>query len=148
MRLETQRDDDAQLRERCVADIREMDGLIDSVLDVLRSPHAGVPLQRIDVGALVDDIAELGQRFSGECLQAVAAVDAAALRRVIGNLIDNGLRYGMRVQVTVSRTSVAHHDRRRRRAGHPRVKARSRVLSACASKPRAAARPVASASGC
>ncbi len=109
MRLETQRDD-ALLRERCVADIREMDGLIDSVLDVFRGSNAGVPLQRTDVGALVqslvDDMAELGQRVSAKCVPAVAAVDAVALRRVLGNLIGNGLRYGSRVQVTVA--SDAH----------------------------------------
>jgi signal transduction histidine kinase len=105
MRLETQRDE-AQLRERCVADIREMDGMIDSVLDVFRSPLGSLPLQRTDVGALVqslvDDMAELGQRVSAECVPAIAAVDAAALRRVLGNLIGNGLRYGTCVQVTVA----------------------------------------------
>ena len=61
---------------------------IDSVLDVFRSPQAALPLQRADVGALVqslaDDMAELGQRVSAECVPAVAAVDAAALRRVLG----------------------------------------------------------------
>jgi signal transduction histidine kinase len=112
MRLETQRDE-AQLRERCIADIREMDGLIDSVLDVFRGQHAGVPLQRTDVGALVqslvDDMAELGQRVSAEGVPAVASVDAVALRRVLGNLIGNGLRYGTRVQVTVASDAQAVH---------------------------------------
>ena len=113
MRLETQRDD-VPMRERCIADIREMDGLIDSVLDVFRGPSAGVPmLQRTDVGALVqaliDDMAELGQRVSADCVPAVAAVDAAALRRVLGNLIGNGLRYGTHVQITVTSDAQAVH---------------------------------------
>jgi signal transduction histidine kinase len=112
MRLETPREE-GELRQRCITDIREMDGLIDSVLDVFRAPQARALLQRTDVGALVqslvDDMAELGQRVSAECVPAVAAVDAAALRRVLGNLIGNGLRYGTRVQVSVA--SDAHDVR-------------------------------------
>jgi signal transduction histidine kinase len=107
MRLETG-DAAPALRERCVADIREMDGLIDSVLDLFRGQHAATPLQRTDVAALVqslvDDLVEQGAAVSADTAQAAYAVvpaDPRALRRVLGNLIGNGLRYGERVRVAV-----------------------------------------------
>jgi signal transduction histidine kinase len=107
MRLETG-DAAPALRERCVADIREMDGLIDSVLELFRSQHADTPLQRTDVAALVqsmvDDLAEQGAAVTGDFAlagHAVVPADPLALRRVLGNLIGNGLRYGQRVRVAV-----------------------------------------------
>jgi signal transduction histidine kinase len=107
MRLETG-DAAPALRERCVADIREMDGLIDSVLELFRSQHAVAPRQRTDVAALVqsivDDLAEQGAAVSADTAQAgdaVAPADPLALKRVLGNLIGNGLRYGLRVRVAL-----------------------------------------------
>lgn len=107
MRLETG-DAAPALRERCVADIREMDALIDSVLELFRGQHAAAPLQRTDVAALVqslvDDLVEQGAAVSADLRQAGHAVmpaDPRALKRVLGNLIGNGLRYGVRVRVAV-----------------------------------------------
>jgi signal transduction histidine kinase len=107
MRLETG-DAAPALRERCVSDIREMDGLIDSVLELFRGQHAGAPLQRTDLGALVqsvvDDLVEQGAAVAADLApsgDAVVPADPLALRRVLGNLIGNGLRYGVRVRVAV-----------------------------------------------
>jgi signal transduction histidine kinase len=115
MRLETG-DAAPTLRERCVADIREMDGLIDSVLELFRSQHADAPRQRTDVAALVqsvvDDLAEQGAPVSGDLAQAGHAVvpaDPLVLKRVLGNLIGNGLRYGQRVRVAVRSETDALH---------------------------------------
>lgn len=108
MRLETGEAAPA-LRERCVADIREMDGLIDTVLELFRGQHgAAAALQRTDVGALVqsmvDDLVEQGAAVSADTASAgdaVAPADPLALKRVLGNLIGNGLRYGQRVRVAL-----------------------------------------------
>jgi signal transduction histidine kinase len=107
MRLETG-DAAPALRERCVADIREMDALIDSVLELFRGQHAAAPPPRTDVAALVqsmvDDDVEQGAAVSADLQHAGHAVvpaDPRALRRVLGNLIGNGLRYGQRVRVAV-----------------------------------------------
>jgi signal transduction histidine kinase len=107
MRLETGAAE-AALRARCVADIREMDGLIDSVLELFRGQHANAPLQRTDVGALaqslVDDLVEQGALVGvdgASAADAIAPADPLALRRVLANLIGNGLRYGTHVRVTV-----------------------------------------------
>ena len=105
MRLETAEAAPA-LRERCAADIREMDALIDSVLQLFRGQHAQPTLQRTDVAALVqsmaDDLAETGADVRADAPSpAVVPADPPSLRRVLDNLIGNGLRYGRRVRVGV-----------------------------------------------
>jgi signal transduction histidine kinase len=109
MRLETMTAEE-QVQERCVADIHEMDALINSVLEVFREDRRGIDerLQPTDVTALVqslvDDLAEHGQavRFkpAGDT-SAVAPTDPSALKRVVGNLVSNALRYGGQAEVAV-----------------------------------------------
>lgn len=105
MRLETS-DVGAELRDRCVADIREMNALIDTVLDVFRGAESSAAnAHRIDVAALiqalVDDRVELGASVSFDADAAVMRVDPVALRRLVGNLIDNALRYAGAAEVSV-----------------------------------------------
>ncbi len=97
--------------ERGVADVREMDALIGSVLEMLRGNDDTVPRQRVDVLALVqslaDDLGEQGQPVSvaPDDVAAPAPVlvlaQPAALGRALGNLIGNALRYGSAAQVRV-----------------------------------------------
>lgn len=90
---------------RCVADVAEMDKLLEDALAVFRGLGTPEPTQVTDITALVqslcDDAAELGQpvQFSGEA--ATAPAQPVALRRVIGNLLSNALRYGHRAEVSV-----------------------------------------------
>lgn len=104
MRLETA-STDAALRERSAADIREMNALIDSVLELFRGRQGGAPLQRVDVGALaqslVDDLVEQGARVDGRCPSAVVRADALAVRRVLSNLLGNALRYAGAAQLRI-----------------------------------------------
>lgn len=104
MRLETGAIDTA-LRERCAADVREMNGLIDSVLEVFRASHAEQALQPTDVGALVqsvvDDLVEMGADIAFDGVGAIAPAEPTALKRVVGNLLSNALRYGERAAVAV-----------------------------------------------
>jgi len=104
MRLEGQADDPAAARS--IADIHEMDELIESALEVFRGPGHEQPPQVTDMLALVqsitDDLADLGQPVTVVGLPALARVNPAALRRVVGNLVNNALRYGVRAEVMVS----------------------------------------------
>lgn len=112
MRLENMRADPA-LQERCVADVREMNELIDTVLEVFRGTDAdgGEPMQDTDISALVqaltDDLLEQGQAVSFEGTSTVTLARPAALRRVVGNLISNALRYGERAEVSVTTSQAA-----------------------------------------
>jgi len=111
MRLEAMSEDPGA--QRCITDIREMNALIDSVLEVFRGAADGEPTQDIDIHSLVqslaDDLIEQGQpvSFSGE--PAIARAQPTALRRVLSNLLGNALRYGERAEVAVRRDDQGVH---------------------------------------
>jgi signal transduction histidine kinase len=108
MRLETLEAEPAA--RRCIADVREMNQLIETVLDVFRGRGMGEPPKNTDVCALVqslaDDLVEQGQAVSFRGDPARAKAQPAALRRALANLIHNAVRYGDAAQVSV--TSDAH----------------------------------------
>ena len=102
-------------RQRCVADVREMDTLIGDVLAMLREGHERGERERIDaaalVQALVDDLTDQGQAATlvGEPAEAVVLAQATALKRIVGNLIGNALRYGGAAEVSVTREARELH---------------------------------------
>jgi signal transduction histidine kinase len=103
LRLETG-EVEAGVRERCVEDIREMNRLVESVIEVFR-PADTAAVQRVDLSALaqsaVDDLAETGAAVSFSGPPAVVSADPVALRRVVDNLVGNALRYAGNAQVRV-----------------------------------------------
>ncbi len=110
MRLETLDIPETQ-RMRSVEDIREMNALVDAVMELFRGDGAGAsePLQELDLAALAmaltDDRIEQSQpvRFLSPDTPVLAKGQPMALRRVLGNLIDNALRYGVQADVEVGR---------------------------------------------
>ncbi|MFL6680300.1 MAG: sensor histidine kinase, partial [Burkholderiaceae bacterium] len=112
MRLENAEND--PLAARSIADIHEMDDLIESALEVFRGagPHEE-PAATTDVHALVqaivDDLADLGLPVGVRGAPAPARVQAAGLRRVVSNLVNNALRYGQRADVRVHAAAGAVH---------------------------------------
>lgn len=105
LRLETMEPGDAVAAQRCIADLREMNALIDTSLQVFRDAGSTEPPQRIEVLALVEAIAddqlELGHAVEVDGTAAVALAQPVALRRALTNLIVNAVRYGERAQVEV-----------------------------------------------
>ena len=110
MRLETLDIEELQ-RQRSVEDIREMNALVDAVMELFRGdgPGAAEPLQDVDLGALAqaltDDLVEQAMpvSFEGGDARVLAKGQPMALRRVLGNLIGNAVRYGGRAEVQVGR---------------------------------------------
>lgn len=91
-----------------VADLREMDELIETSLEVMREQSGGSDVAPVDLAALlqslVDDRAELGQPITlREPVPAVRVrAHPASLRRIVDNLVGNALRYGRQAQVGVT----------------------------------------------
>ena len=110
LRLRSEMLDDPQLRERFVKDLDEMQGLLASALDFLHGKAVDEAIQPLDVTALlesmVDDYADLGQEvlLQPQNLGQISG-RPQALRRAIGNLIDNGLKYGSKVSVEAAEDS-------------------------------------------
>lgn len=103
LRLRIERLPDAAV-QAASADIREMDELIDASLAVMREQSGGA-VGVLDLAAmlqsLVDDLAEQGQPVDVAADLPAARVRAhpASLRRIVGNLVGNALRYGQRAHL-------------------------------------------------
>lgn len=98
---------DPQERARFGKDIVEMDAMIRATLDYLRGAVDPEPMVQLDVASLLDSLASDCQ----DCGQDVQVLDNAALpplaaqasslRRCIGNLVENAVRYGLRARISV-----------------------------------------------
>ena len=99
IRLRIERLSDEATREAIDSDLVEMDRMIGDTLEFLRAGHSGEQAARIDVNALVESVAEdmraLGCRVQthGEA-RAPLLARSQAVRRCLGNLVDNARRYG------------------------------------------------------
>ena len=99
IRLRIERLADETAREAIETDLVEMDRMIGDTLEFLRAGHSGEQPARIDVNALVETVAEdmraLGCRVEthGEA-RAPLLARGQAVRRCLGNLVDNARRYG------------------------------------------------------
>ena len=104
LRLRSEMLDDPGLRERFVRDLDEMQGMLGSALDFLHGKAVDEDIQRLDLTALlesmVDDYADIGENIRLQAPESLLLEGRPqALRRAIGNLIDNGLKYGSKVSV-------------------------------------------------
>lgn len=109
MRLRAESLEEGIERERILDDLSEMEHLVREGVAYARSAHGGdeTPV-RIDTAAflesLVFDYQDVGQPVTlAAAAEGVATVRPRALRRVLGNLIDNAIKYGGAAEVGVCR---------------------------------------------
>ena len=106
LRLRAELVADEPLREQIVADVEDMQAMLDATLDYLRDLRESEPRRAIDMNALVRSLAadaELAGRtvaVDGEALAPYAG-RLTALKRALGNLLDNALKYGETVTVRI-----------------------------------------------
>lgn len=106
LRLRSEMLADPRLRERFARDLDEMQGMLDSALDFLHGRAADEAVQPLDLTALleslVDDYAEIGERVPLSAPESLRIQGRPqALRRALGNLVDNALKYGGQASVGV-----------------------------------------------
>jgi signal transduction histidine kinase len=112
MRLRTELLPDPGVRAKFVRDLDEMDSMVGSTLEFLGSLGEGPKRVPVDVGALIEslceDFRETGAdvTLAGEA-RAPFVAHPQALRRCLGNLIDNALRYGECAEVTLEDSEAA-----------------------------------------
>lgn len=94
---------------RMERDIAEMDRLIGAQLELARAQERG-HVEVVDLDALLDELCEAANALAPGRLRLSArepalkiAIPPLALRRTIGNLLDNALRYGGDGQVEIAR---------------------------------------------
>lgn len=104
MRLRAAMLDDEVLQHKMQHDLDEMSAMINDTLEFLHGMEGGEPVQRLDIVALIEsiqsDTEDMGRDFTFEA-KAVPPLRGRplALKRCIGNLVQNGLAYGKQVTV-------------------------------------------------
>lgn len=105
MRLRAEALDGSDERQRLLDDLREMEHLVREGVAYARSAHGGAEAPvRMNVGAflesLVFDYQDVGRPVSlSKSVDGTAMVRQQALRRVLGNLVDNAIKYGGAAEV-------------------------------------------------
>jgi signal transduction histidine kinase len=106
LRLRAELVDDAKLREQIAADLDDMQSMIDTTLQYLRGVHENEPRQPIDMNALLaslaEDVSVLGHQVSVDGSATAPYVGRlSGLKRAIGNLVDNAVKYGQTAAIRV-----------------------------------------------
>ncbi len=96
----------ADTREKATADIAEMSQMIEAALEFIREQHRKGVRERLDlrllVESVVDDLADVGSEIElSDGPSAPLRGDPLALRRMVGNLVDNALKYGQRARLSL-----------------------------------------------
>ena len=107
LRLRTELLDDSPLREKFLADLDEMQRMTQAALDFLRGGEDSEPIAPMDINALLESL----QEDAEEVGHAVDITGVArqplhcrplALKRCLTNLVDNAVKYGQCVEITVA----------------------------------------------
>ncbi|WP_188795735.1 sensor histidine kinase [Dyella nitratireducens] len=109
MRLRAESLEEGEERQKILNDLHEMEHLVREGVAYARSAHGGAETPvRMDVKAFVEslvfDYQDMGKPVTlEESIGGAAMVRPQALRRVLGNLIDNAIKYGGSAEVSAWR---------------------------------------------
>jgi signal transduction histidine kinase len=106
MRLRAELLDDGEAKTKFTHDLVEMESMVVATLDFMRGLETGERAQPVDVAALLESLQEDARETGGEVAIEGAAQSPyvgrpQALKRCLGNLIDNAIKYGRAALLTV-----------------------------------------------
>ncbi|HSE02007.1 MAG TPA: ATP-binding protein [Burkholderiales bacterium] len=106
LRLRAELLEDPQVRAKFTRDLDEMESMVGATLDFLRGQETGEPVRPVDVTALLEslqaDLRETGGQMEVEGAASKPYPGAPqALKRCIGNLVENAVKYGRSARVLV-----------------------------------------------
>ncbi len=112
LRLRADGVENAEDRDRMLATIADMDGMIEATLAFARDEATAEPRRPTDiaalVGSIVDDMADAGLPVTmTAAAPLVCDCRPAALKRALTNLVDNAVKYGTTAQVALRETERA-----------------------------------------
>ncbi len=112
MRLRLEKVADADLQERLIGDLSAMQAMVREGLELARSMDTTETMQMLDLDSLLDsvcdDAADASQAVTLSGRSGMAILGRPLdLRRCLGNLIDNAVKYGREASVTVDRVNGA-----------------------------------------
>ena len=96
-------DDDA-IRDGMIGEVVEMEEMITSVLAFIRDASVPGVRERLDFRAIIEDVAGEAKMVGGDVEietseAAQVEVDVLGMRRLLGNLVDNAVKYGARARI-------------------------------------------------
>ncbi len=107
LRLQVEDAASAEAKQRMIADIAEMEAMIDSTLSFLRGVHADEALRLFDVSTTLDtivaDLTDQGHAVSlAGARHAIAVGHPLQIKRALTNLVQNAVRHGGSARVTIA----------------------------------------------
>lgn len=110
MRLRLEKVSDGELQERLIGDLSAMQEMVREGLVLARSMDTTEAMQMLDLdsllGSVCDDASDAGQQVTLEGKASMAVLGRPMdLRRCLGNLIDNAVKYGRDARVCVDRVN-------------------------------------------
>ncbi len=114
MRLRVEMMPDSPDRDQLLATLEEMQQMSEATLAFMRQAADNEATRQVDlnamIGSLCDDLAELGQQVNyREGQEIIIRCRPVSLKRALRNLIENGVKYGQRVDVQLESYVRAGH---------------------------------------
>jgi two-component system OmpR family sensor kinase len=106
LRFRIEEVDDESIREGMNEEVTEMEEMITSVLSFIRDASTPNARERLDLGMLVEDVAQdakmIGSDVKVEVLPpAPVEIDVLGMRRLLSNLVENAVKYGYRARISL-----------------------------------------------